>query len=76
MTPSKEQIAHDLAIAYINNRYGIDVSGDFSVNGTGESVYGSGSVSTERFPDVSAIKKIKVGTGKKGFLGFEKKEMG
>lgn len=44
MTPTNEQIAHDLAIAYINNLYGVDVNGDFSVSGGGNSVYGSGNV--------------------------------
>lgn len=74
MTPSKEQIAHDLAIAYINNRYGVDVIGDFNVSGSVDNIYGSGNVSTEHFPDVNTIKQIKVATGKKGLLGFEKKK--
>lgn len=34
----------------------------------------SGSVKTDRFPSVKKSKYIKVGTGEKGFLGFEKKK--
>ena len=46
---SKEQIAHDLTIVYLNNRYGIDVGGHISVfDGDGH-----GDVSTEKFPDIS-----------------------
>lgn len=80
----KEQVAHDLAIAYINNKYGVDVTGDFDVRSSGggsfsdsdriTDVYGSGSVSTQHFPAVDEPKMIKVGTGQKGFLGIEKKQ--
>jgi len=66
----KEQIAHDLALAYINNRYGVDVSGDFFLS-DGD---GSGSVSTTHLPSVDSPKTVKVGTGQKGFLGIEKKQ--
>ena len=66
---SKEQIAHDLTIVYLNNRYGIDVGGHIFVS-DGD---GNGDVSTEKFPDVSEINYKKVGTGEKGFLGIEKK---
>ena len=66
---TKEQLAHELTIVYLNNRYGINVFGDCSVS-DGD---GSGDVYTERFPCVSEIKYRKVGTGQKGFLGFEKK---
>jgi hypothetical protein len=70
----KEQIAHDLTIAYINNRYGIDVTGDFDINTFDGDTSGSGSVKTEHFPDASAPNMIKVGTGKKGIFGIEKKQ--
>ena len=66
---SKEQIAHDLTIVYLNNRYGIDVGGYISVS-DGD---GRGDVSTEKFPDISEINYKKVGTGERGFLGIEKK---
>ena len=62
---SKEQIAHNLTIIYLTNRYGIDVDGSISD--------GRGRVDTSRFPDVSKINYKKVGTGEKGFLGIEKK---
>ena len=66
---SKEQIAHDLTIVYLNNRYGINVNGSISVS-DGD---GSGHVSTSKFPDCSEIKYKKIGTGERGFLGIEKK---
>lgn len=66
---SREQIAHDLTIVYLNNRYGISVEGDISVR-DGD---GRGNITTQKFPDVAQIKYIKVGTGEKGFLGIEKK---
>ncbi|MBO5786766.1 MAG: hypothetical protein J6R45_05530 [Clostridia bacterium] len=66
---SREQIAHDLTIVYLNNRYGISVEGDISVH-HGD---GGGDITTRKFPDASQIKYIKVGTGEKGFLGIEKK---
>jgi hypothetical protein len=72
---SKEQIAHDLAMAYINNRYGPEVSGNFSVDTWNDEVSGSGSVNTQRLPDVHAIRMVEVPTGEKYFFGLsEKKE--
>ncbi|TKJ30283.1 hypothetical protein [Blastococcus sp. CCUG 61487] len=67
---SNEQIAHDLAMAYVNNRHGAEVSGDFSVETSGDNVSGSGTVATSRLPDVDAIRMIKVGTGEKYFFGL------
>ena len=69
---SKEQLAHDLTMVYLNNRYGIDVDGHFS-SSDGD---GSGSVDTTKFPSAFEIKYKKVGTGERGFLGFEKKDQG
>jgi hypothetical protein len=66
---SKEQLAHDLTMVYLNNRYGINVTGNFHVS-DGD---GGGNITTATFPCVSDIKYKKVGTGEKGFLGFEKK---
>lgn len=66
---SKEQIAHDLTMVYLSNRYGIDVSGSVSVS-EGE---GCGSVTTEKFPLASEIKYTWVKTEEKGFLGFKKR---
>ena len=66
---SKEQIAHDLTMVYLSNRYGVYVEGDFSVSDG----HGSGNVRTMKFPHTSEIKYKKVGTGEKGFLGLEKK---
>lgn len=67
---SKEQIAHDLALTYLSNKYGVDVNGDFDISEGS----GSGSVVTEHLPDLNAIKKVKVRTGERGFLGIEKKK--
>lgn len=71
---SKEQIAHDLAISYINNRYGITVKGKFYVSQNDGEISGSGDVDTERFPKVDEPIKVKVNTGEKNFLGLNKKK--
>ena len=61
---SNEKIAHDLAIVYLSNRYGIDISGGFSLtNGDG-----SGDIETEHLPATDEIKYKKISTGEKGFL--------
>ena len=67
---NKEQIAHDLTIVYLKNRYGINVSGNLSISGD----IGSGEIHTDKLPSPSEIKYKKVGTGEKGFLGLEKKD--
>lgn len=67
---SKEQIAHDLTMIYMKNKYGIDIAGDFSMSGE----YGSGTVTTKHFPSASEPQYIKVGTGEKGLLGIERKK--
>ena len=66
---NKEQIAHNLTVIYLSNRYGINVEGYISVTDGN----GSGNIDTEKFPDISEIKYVKVGTGERGFLGIEKK---
>lgn len=71
---SKEQIAHDLTMVYLNNRYGVDVTGDFNVSSLDSEVSGYGSVETSRFPSANEPNIIKVGTGERGFLGIEKKK--
>lgn len=72
---AKEQIAHELTMIYMNNRYGIDINGTFSVYTSSDSdTSGSGNVHTDRFPSAMKSKYIKVGTGEKGFLGIEKKK--
>lgn len=71
---SKEQIAHELTMTYLNNRYGVDVSGTFNVSQYDENkVSGIGNVETKHIPSTKQPKNVKVGTGQKGFLGFEKK---
>ncbi len=67
---SKEQIAHELAMVYINNKYGINVRGEFYLNDGN----GTGTVETDHFPDMSKMSYSKVKTGEKGFLGTEKKK--
>jgi hypothetical protein len=76
---NNDQIAHDLAIAYINNRYSVDVRGEFSVtsstneNNAVDDVSGSGSIETTHLPDVNAPVMLKVGTGQRHFrFGPEK----
>jgi hypothetical protein len=72
-----EQVAHDLAIAYINNRYGIRVTGEFSVDSTKnydmdvvKEVTGEGSVSTELLPDLDDPEMVRVGTGERHLFGL------
>ena len=66
---TNEQIAHDLTMVYLSNRYGVNIRGDFSVSDG----FGSGEIESEHFPDTKELKYIKVGTGERGFLGIEKK---
>ena len=69
----KEQVAHDPAMTYLNNRYGAEVSGAFSVETWNDEVSGSGSVTTERLPDVDQVHKVKRETGETYFFGLRKK---
>jgi len=68
--PTREQIAHDLAIVYMHNRYGAGVEGFF--NFTGEN--GNGSVSTQRLPGPEQVKYRSVPTGERGFMGLQRKQ--
>jgi hypothetical protein len=70
-----EQIAYGLAMAYINNRYGAEVTGAFSVTTLGDDVTGSGAVQTERLPAVDSKLMIRVGTGEKHLFGLREKKM-
>lgn len=68
---SAEQVAHDLALVYLANRYGPEVTGEFSVDTSysdDREVTGSGSVTTERFPGVDEKVRIRVGTGDRYFF--------
>jgi hypothetical protein len=69
----KNQVAHDLAMAYINNRYGAEVSGEFSVETWNDEVSGSGTVRTERLPGVDKVHMIRVGNGEKYFFGLRER---
>ena len=72
---AEEQIAHDLAMAYIHNRYGAEVTGQFSVGTWDDEVSGSGDVETVRLPHVDKARVEQVGTGEKYFFGLlERKE--
>lgn len=73
----KEQVAHDLAIAYINNKYGINVTGTFSVSSstgyqgdTLQDVSGEGDVTTEFLPDLDEVETVRVGTGERHLFGI------
>lgn len=73
---SKDQIAHNLAIIYMQNRFGVDVNGDFDLSSyDNSSISGSGKVETIHLPSTNTTKSIKVGTGQKNLLGFEKKKL-
>lgn len=70
----KDQIAHDLAMTYVNNRHGPEVSGKFSVDTWDGKVSGSGAVETERLPDVDKIHMVKIGTGERHLLGLRERK--
>lgn len=71
----KDQIAHDLAMAYVHNRFGAEVSGEFSVYTASDSeVTGSGTVMTQRFPDVDELRMVKEGTGERYLFGLLEKQ--
>ncbi len=70
-----DQIAHDLAMVYVHNRHGAEVSGDFSVSTASDNeVTGSGTVATDRLPDVDELRMIEVGTGERQFFGLPEKK--
>ncbi len=70
---SNEQIAHDLAVAYVINRHGAEVTGEFDVSTYERDVNGSGKVQTERLPDVDQPKMVRVETGEKRLFGLVEK---
>jgi hypothetical protein len=64
-------------MVYLNNLYGIEVTGEFSVTSFEDShrgwvtdVMGSGSVDTARMPDLDAPEVVHVGTGKRRMFGL------
>ncbi len=70
---AKEQIAHELAMIYMSNRYAIDISG--TISGDEDSVVGF--ISTEHLPGTQKEKTKRVKTGeikKIGPIKIEKKE--
>lgn len=70
MTISREQIAHDLAVVYVTNRFGAEVTGYLSVDTYDGEVTGSGTVETKRLPDTDKVRTTRVPTGEKTFLGL------
>ena len=70
-----EQVAHGLAMAYVNNRYGAEVTGSFDVSTQGDDVTGSGTVETERLPAVDSKLMVRVGTGEKHLFGLRERKM-
>ncbi len=67
---SNEKIAHDLTIIYLNNRYGLNITGDFSVSDGS----GMGDIRTKKLPATEEKNYKKIGTGEKGLFGIEKKQ--
>lgn len=77
-----EQVARDLTVAYINNRYGPEVSGEFGVDyttnfdsGSLDGVTGEGSVETERLPDLDDRVMARIPTGERNFFGLGSRKM-
>lgn len=73
----REQVAHGIAMAYINNRYSAEVTGEFSVSSSTSSevdavndVTGQGSVQTKKHPGLHDPEMVRVGTGQRHFLGM------
>ncbi len=69
---TNEQRAHDLAMVYISNRYGINIVGDMSISSFGETITGTGEIETEHLPSTKEIKTKTVRTGEKSWLGIDK----
>ena len=67
---SNEKIAHDLAIVYLSNRYGVHLDNNFRIRG-GDSL---GSIESSHFPSTDEPLYEKADTGRKGFFGGSKKE--
>lgn len=67
---SNEQVAHDLALAYVLNRYGPNVTGEFDVSTFERVVSGSGTVETERLPDLDEMEVVRTDTGDKRLFGL------
>lgn len=66
---NKEQIAHDLTMVYLNNRYGINVSG--TISGISGNVYGD--VGTNKLPHVLENKYSKSKSGIKNIFSPKEK---
>lgn len=71
----REQIAHGLAIVYLSNKYGVKVTGEFSVSSSTNfddvlsDVRGSGEVTTKTLPDV-VPEYARVPTGERHLWGL------
>jgi hypothetical protein len=62
-------------MAYVLNRHGAEVLGEFSVyTDSDNEVTGSGTVRTERLPNVDKVRMIKVGTGERQLFGLVEKK--
>lgn len=71
---SIEVLAHDLAMAYINNRYGPEVSGRFDIT-AGHDGVATATVWTERLPHAYSKVSEKVVTGEKRLFGLMDKKV-
>ncbi len=70
----RHQIAHDLALAYVYNRHGAEVTGNFKVSTFNDEVSGEGDVHTERLADVDEFRMKKLGTGETHLWGLREKK--
>lgn len=74
--PDLRKLAHDLAMVYLNNRYGVEVHGSFGVSSSSNerdcvsSVFGEGSVETDRFPGVDVRVTTRELTDERHLFGF------
>jgi hypothetical protein len=67
----KRQIAHDLTIVYLNNRYGPEVRGSIAYSEDG----GAGDVQTMRMPGPTERRTKKIGTGEMRLRGLLEKKV-
>lgn len=64
--PDNKQIAHELAMVFITNRYGTKATGSFAG--------GNGTIESSSLPATTEETFIKEATGERGLFGREKKE--
>lgn len=68
-----EHVAHELAMAYIHNRYSAEVVGELSISNHDDRISGTGRVWTTRLPGAGEVRTVRVPTGERRFFGLIEK---